>query len=268
MSIERNKNKQSVVNKQSADLWNKYYKEEKMNPKIGFFGSYDIFLHDSILAKYLPFNKKNKEEVKICELGSGDGKLLKKIADNFNYKPFGIEFAKGPIEQARNRGINMIEGDVFNKELLEKYKEHFDVVYSYGFIEHITPPEKAVDVHLQLLKRGGHFFIQIPSLKGFNYLKFKIFRPDLLPLHNLAIMEEEKLRHLCRKENVKELFCKNYGTFKLRIPMAKKNIRWYVLRIIYSLEYILNPICRLVFRDKGFETKLFSPCIMFIGRKI
>lgn len=262
------KNKQSVVNKQSKDLWNNYYKEEKMNPKVGFFGSYDIFLHDTILAKYLPFNKKNRKEVKICEIGSGDGKLLKKIADNFNYEPFGIELAQEPIKQAKDKRINMIEGDAFDRIILEKYKGYFDVIYSYGFIEHIMPPEKAVKIHLQFLKKGGYFFIQIPRLKGFNYLKFKIFRPDLLPLHNLTIMEEKTLRSLCKKENVQELFCKNYGTFKLRIPMAKKNIRWHILKVVCSLEYILNPICRLIFKNKGFETRLFSPCVMFIGKKI
>ena len=257
-----------MKNKCSKDIWENYYKKEKINPKVGFFSSYDIFLCDSIFAKYLPFNKKNRKEVKICEIGSGDGKLLKKIADNFNYEPFGIEYALGPIKQAEERGIKIISGDVFDRTILEKYKEYFDVVYSYGFIEHIITPEKAVDVHLQILKKGGIFFIQIPRLKGFNYLKFKIFRPDLLPLHNLGIMEKEKLQALCNRPAVEKLFCKNYGTFKLRIPMAKKNIRWYILKFICSLEYILNPFCRLVFKDKGFETRLFSPCIMFIGKKI
>ena len=257
-----------MENKQSVDLWNNYYREEKINPRAGFFSSYDIFLCDSILAKYLPFNKEDKEKIKVCEIGSGDGKLLKKIADNFNYEPFGIEFASGPIKQAAGRGINVVEGNVFTESILKKYKEYFDVVYSYGFIEHIMPPERAIDIHLQLLKKGGYFFIQIPRLKGFNYLKFKIFRPDLLPLHNLTIMEEETLRFLCKKENVEELFCKNYGTFKLRLPMAKKNISWHILRFICSLEYILNPFCRLVFKNKGFEIKLLSPCVIFIGRKI
>ncbi len=257
----------SIENKQSVELWDNYYREEKTNPKVGFFSSYDIFLHDAILAKYLPFNKKSKEEVKICEIGSGDGKLLKKIADNFNYEPFGIENAQEPIRQARDRGINMIEGDVFDEAILEKYNGYFDVVYSYGFIEHIMPPEKAVEIHLRLLKKGGYFFIQIPRLKGFNYLRFKIFRPDLLPLHNLTIMEEEQLRRFCKKESVQELFCKNYGTFKLRVPMPKKNIFWFILRVVYSLEFILNPICRIVFKDNGFETRLFSPCVMFIGKK-
>lgn len=259
-----------MENKYSVDVWNEYHKKERkihIKPKGGFFISYDIFLCDTILSKYLPSNKENREKIKICEIGCGDGKLLKKIADDFNYQPFGIEYSAEAIKKAEKTGVKVIKGNVFSKDLLNKYKEYFDIVYSYGFIEHIIPPEKAVEAHLQLLKKGGYFFVQIPRLKGFNYLKAKIFRPDLLPLHNLKIMEEEALGLLCKKENVEELFCKNYGTFKLRLPLAQKNIRWYVLKVICGLEYFLNPICRLIFKDKGFETRLFSPCVMFIGRK-
>ncbi len=254
-----------------ANDWEKWYsKEQKLHikPKVGFLGSYDIFLCDSILGKYLSFNSGDKKKVKICEIGSGDGKLLKKIADRFNYEPYGIEYAKEGIRQAQTRGIHTIEADAFDPTMLEKYKESFDVVYSYGFIEHIMPPEKAVQAHLKILKKGGCLFIQIPRLRGFNYLKTKLFRPDYLAVHNLNLMEEDVLSLACKSDNVRELFCKNYGTFKLRIPMAEKNLRWYILKAICSLEYILNPLCRFIFKDKGFETKLFSPCVIFIGKKI
>ncbi len=260
-----------MKNKYSLDFWNKYYKEERkiqIKPKGGFFNSYDIFLCDKILEKYLPFNKGNKEQIKICEIGSGDGKLLKKIADKFNYKPFGIEYALKSTKQAEEIGINVIEKDVFDSAILEKYKEYFDVVYSYGFAEHIMPPEKAVEVHLHLLKKGGYFFIQIPRLKGFNYFKVKLFNPDLILLHNLNLMEGEALESACAQKGVQKLFCSNYGTFKLRIHLTKKGVRWHVLKAICGLEYFLNPLLRLIFKDKGFETRLFSPCVMFIGRKI
>ena len=81
-------------------------------------------------------------------------------------------------------------------------------------------------------------------------------------------MEEEILESLCLQHGVEKLFCKNYGTFKLRLPIAKKNISWYILKTICMLEYVLNPAFRLIFKDKGFETKLFSPCAIFIGKKI
>src|ERR1035437_8913379 len=167
-----------MKNKFSLDGWENYHKNDgKMHikPKTKFFESYDVFLCDSILKKYLPFNNGDKKNIKICEIGSSDGKLVKKISDGFNYQPFGVEYASEPIKQAEKRGVEVIKGDIFDKNILEKYKEYFDVVYSYGFIEHIIPPEEAVAVHLQILKRGGIFFMQIPRLKGFNYLKFKIF---------------------------------------------------------------------------------------------
>lgn len=260
-----------MKNRYSLEVWNDYYEKERkihVKPKAGFFASYDIFLCDSILAKYLPFNKGNKEDVKVCEIGSGDGKLVRKIAESFNYEPFGIEYAPEAVEQSKKIGVKSILGDAFDKNLLEKYDEYFDVVYSYGFAEHIFPPEKAVEVHLKLLKKGGYFFVQIPRLKGFNYLKARLFRPDLIPLHNISLMEAEALELACMQKGVKKLLCENYGTFKLRIPLAKKNIRWYVLKAICALEYVLNPLCRMLFRDKGFETKTFSPAIMFIGKKL
>lgn len=260
-----------MKNKYSLDFWNEYYNEERkvcIKPKGGFFGSYDTYLCDKIFEKYLPVNKGSREQAKVCEIGSGDGKLLRKIADKFNYEPFGIEYASKSTEDAKEMGINLIENDAFDEAVLEKYKEYFDVVYSYGFVEHIIPPEKAVKIHLQLLKKGGYFFVQIPRLKGFNYLKVKLFRPEFISQHNLDLMEGEALRAACKSDNVEELFCKNYGTFKLRISLPKKSARWYVLKTICVLEYFLNPVCRLIFKDKGFETRLFSPCVIFIGRKI
>jgi len=261
-----------IQNKYKIEDWDNYYKYEKpiyVKPKNGFFMPYDIFLCDAILEKYLPYyNGKTKEKApKICEIGCGDGRLVKKISEKFNYIPFGIEYSKPAIEEAKKLGINIIEGDVFDDTILNKHKNYFDIVYSYGFIEHINPPNKAVDIHLSLLKPGGYFFIQIPRFKGFNYWKIKFFRPDLLPFHNLDIMESEKIRSLCKKNNVEELFVGNYGTFKMRVPMNKKNYKYYLLKILSLLEYLLGPILRLIFGWHGFETKFFSPAIIFIGRR-
>lgn len=260
-----------VENKYGVKDWDNYYVTEKrihIALKRGFFISYDIFLCDSILEKYLSkYKGPLKNAPKICEIGCGDGKLVKKLSDKFGYEPFGIEWSKPATNGARKLGVNVIEGDVFDKNLLDKYSKFFDIVYSYGFIEHINPPEKAINVHLTLLKPGGYFFVQIPRFKDFNYWRIKFFRPDLLPLHNLEIMEEEKLRVLCNRPNIEELFCRNYGTFKLRVPMDKKNLKYYFLKCLCLLEYPLNPLFRILFGRRGFETKLFSPAVIFIGRK-
>lgn len=261
-----------VENKYKLQDWDDYYEGERkihIKPVNGFFSFYDIYLCDSILRKYLPrYNGVLSQRPKMCEIGSGDGKLVKKISKLFGYKPFGIEYSELGAKVAQQGGVETVVGDAFDKKLLKKYAEAFDVVYSYGFVEHIYPPQKAVAIHLSMLKKGGYFFIQIPRLRCFNYLKAKLFRSDLLPFHNLDLMEEEALREACERDDVEEIFCKKYGTLKLRIPMAEKNIRWYIIRILSNLELFFSPCFRLLFEKKGFETRLFSPSVIFIGRKI
>lgn len=260
-----------VKNLHKLQDWENYYSDNiplQVKLKAGLFTSYDIFLCDSILEKYIPrYNGQLKSQPTICEIGSGNGKLVKKIAELLGYKPYGIEYSKEAAEISKKNGVDVFVGDAFDKKVANKFKNRFDAVFSYGFVEHIIPPEKAIKLHLSLVKPGGYFIIQIPRFKGFNFLRLKFFRPDLLKNHNLDIMNEDVLEKLCRLPNVKKIYCRNYGTFKLRLPMDKKNFKYYLLKGICSLDYILNPMLRLLFGSKGFETNFFSPSVMFIGKR-
>lgn len=261
-----------ISNKYTRAGWDNYYTGERkihIKPKTGLFTSYDIYLCDYLIQKYIPkYSKREKNKPKIAEIGSGDGKLLKKIALMLGLDPIGIEYSKEAAKIAEKNGVKTIVSDAFDKKLSKKYKNHFDVVYSYGFIEHIIPPEKAVKIHLELLKPGGYFFIQIPRFKGFNLWKMKFFRPDLVSLHNFDVMNEDVLNKLCFLPNVEKIFCSNYGTLKLRIPINKRGLKYYLLKVICTLDYVLNPTMRILFKEKGFETSFFSPAVIFIGRKI
>ena len=258
-------------NKYDKSVWENFYTGERkihIKPKAGLFTSYDVFLCDSIITKHIPsFSSYKKQKPKITEIGSGDGKLLKKFADMLKMEPTGIEYSKEAARIAEKNGIKTIVADAFDKKFLAKYKNHFDVVFSYGFLEHILPPEKAAKIHYDILKPGGYVIIQIPRFKGFNLFKVKFLRPDLVPLHNFNVMNEDKLAKACKDPRIEKIFCKNYGTFKFRFPMDKKNFRYYLLKTICYLEYLLNPCFRILFGDRGFETYPFSPAVMFIGRK-
>ena len=260
-----------VVNKFDQSDWENYYTGERkihIKPRVGLFTSYDIFLCDNIILKNVPsFSGRTKQKNKITEIGSGDGKLLKKFAEMLNMEPIGIEYSKEAAMIAQKNGIKTIVADAFDKKFLTKYKNYFDVVLSYGFLEHILPPRKAAKIHYDILKPGGYVIIQIPRFRGFNLLKTKFLRPELIPLHNLKVMNEDKLEEACRDPRIEKLFCKNYGTFKFRFPMEKKNARYYLLKAVCYLEYLINPILRILFGNHGFETYIFSPAVMFIGRK-
>lgn len=251
--------------------WEKYYTTNiplQVKLDSGLFTSYDIFLCDSIIKNNIPrYQGPVKKQPIICEIGSGDGKLIKKVANMIGFKPYGIEYSKEAIKISKKNGVDVFAKNAFDKEVIAKFKNHFDAVFSYGFIEHIIPPQKAIRLHLDLVKPGGYFIIQIPRFKKFNFLRLKFFRPDLIASHNLDIMEAKKLESLCLLPNVEKIYCGNYGTFKFRLPMNRKNYKYYILKIICTLDYILNPMFKLLLKNKGLETDLFSPSVMFIGRK-
>lgn len=262
----------NIKNLHKQQDWDSYYQNHaplQVKLRSGIFTSYDIFICDTILNKFLPkYHGPIKKQPILCEIGSGDGKLLKKVAKMINYKPEGIEYSREAARIAEKNGVKTIIGDAFDPKLVNKYKDYFDAVFSYGFIEHILPPEKAVKLHLDLIKPGGYFVIQIPRFRGFNYLRIKIFRPDLIKNHNLNIMNEDIIEKLCKINGVKKIYCGNYGTFKLRLPMDRRGFKYYLLKTICYLDYVINPILRLLFSDKGFESYFFSPSTMFIGQKI
>lgn len=257
-----------VVNTFKQTEWDDYFLHERkiqVMPKAGLFTSYDIYLCDSIIQKNVP--KFEKENAKICEIGSGDGRLLKKLAVMLGCQPYGVEYSKETAKESIRSGIKVIIKDAFDKNFLKKYKNYFDVVYSYGFLEHILPPEKAVKIHYEILKPGGYAIIQIPRFKGFNLLKAKILRPEIIPFHNLDIMNADLLKRVCQDNKIEAILCQNYGTFKFRFPMDKKNKRYFLLKAFCLLEYITNPLMRILFGSRGFETNFFSPAVIFIGKK-
>lgn len=250
--------------------WENYYTRNipLQIKNAGVFTSYDIYLCDYLIANFIPkYKGKTGNKPIICEIGSGDGKLVKKIGKMMGYEPFGIEYSKEAAELSKRNGVKVLYGNAFKESNINKLRNKFDVVFSYGFIEHIIPPEKAIKIHIDMLKPGGYLIVQIPRFKGFNFLRLKIFRPDLIKNHNLDIMNEDVLEKLCSTKEIEKIYCKNYGTFKLRLPMENKNLKYYILKGICLLDYVLNPTFRILFGTRGFETYLFSPAVIFIGRK-
>ena len=262
-------------NKYSQETWDDFYSNERKNhikiKENSIFSSYDIFLCDNIFDKYFP-RSDNWNKLKIVEIWSWDWKMLKKISDKYWYNATGLEYSQAWVKMWLANWVNTILCDVFDEEQISPFFEKFDIVYSYWFIEHIIPVEKAIEQHIKLLKKWWTLIMQIPRIKWFNYKKIKLLRPDLIPLHNLDLMEDFILSKHCKNfKELQEIYCKNYWTFKIRVPTSKEimwNFKYYIAKFLSYFEYISNPLLRLLFWKKGHESKYFSPCIIYIWKKI
>jgi len=238
-----------------------------------FVRSYaDYLLWDVIYKKYMPKTKR----AKVLEVGSAPGYNLVRLSQTFDFVPYGIEYSDSGVELNRKIFIshnlnpdNVIAADFLSDEFHKRYKGYFDIVISAGFIEHFTDVEDIIEKHINLLTEGGYLIVSIPNLRGFNYILQLFFQKKiLLSMVDLNIMQKKEFLKMFDKECLSTLFCDYYGTFNFGLFNTKRNspLR-FVLICCNILQLLLNALFRLLLRDKGAESRLFSPYLIFIGVK-
>lgn len=266
-------------------LWDNLYEKtaKKQHMKSGasyrglrkHFRQYsDYLLWDVIFKKYLP----KREGAKILEVGSAPGDFLVTAYKKYRFEPYGVEYSeRGVIQNKELFSLNnistknVIHADFFDDDFQQDYKEYFDIVVSRGFIEHFTNVEEVIDRHLNVLVKEGCLVVSIPNLNQHSIYGWcaALFNKKRLETHNLDIMSKEAFTKLFDRRDLSTLFCGYYGT--LRLNLISSGERFLMRLLLYGkgrLQQLLNPILRLVLRDKGIESKRFSPFLLFIGFKI
>lgn len=237
-----------------------------------WFGNYsEYILWETIIKKHLPVNP----ELKVIEIGSAPGETLVHLHRTLGYIPFGNEYTASGAEVNRQtftaNGIdaaNVIEADFFNNDFQKKYSEKFDIVCSFGFLEHFENPQEVIDLHINLLKPGGYVMVTIPNFTNCNLKIVNFFDSDVMKIHNLKIMSSEVLDSFFKNKNIDRIECRYYGTFNAGLFVTNiGGLKKILLSALQVMQLFFNITFRLIFRRKGFESKNFSPYIIFIGRK-
>lgn len=210
---------------------------------------------------------------KIIEIGCAPGHKLADFARWYGYEPYGVEYTAVGVQATRETFAkyhfpteNIFLNDFFDAHFQETHSSEFDVVMSYGFIEHFNDPVSVIKAHLHLLKPGGLLLIMIPNLKGIYYAFLRLLAPDCLAIHNLAIMNKNIFKKLFQGLNTQELFCDYYGLLNLGLLQARGSWRQALLKMAWRIQFLCNPFLSFV-RHPMLENALTSPYLLYIGRK-
>lgn len=153
----------------SPDFWDSCYDGRTLTP----FNDKDWHNYVSIqvakLIESLGLSKKS-----ICEVGGGDAGIssyfAKKYGDSdfyiIDFSPAGCALAKKRCE-AEGVTLSIVQSDVFSppKEFLKK----FDLVFSFGVVEHFRDLASIMKAKKDLLKPDGRLFTLIPNFSGSVY---------------------------------------------------------------------------------------------------
>ena len=233
----------------------------------------DAMAWQVIYPTYLP----KTPGLKFLEVGSAPGTNLIRMHETFGYEPYGIEYTENGVRQNREllarHGIapeNCIHADFFSDEIAARYRNHFDIIYSGGFIEHFTDVESVIARHLELLAPGGILMIDIPNLRGLNWAVTRVVNGDILPVHNLSIMDKRAFSALFERHAVEPLFCDYYGTVNFLLFFTdNRYFRRIVERATGLAQLACNLVLNRVMRSRGarVESRHTSPYLLYIGRK-
>lgn len=133
-----------------------------------------------------------EEEGSVLEVGCAPGKWLAYVAQISRLMPAGIEYSRAGLAATRRNfaahGIEpgaLIEGDFF----AIAPERRFDVVMSFGFVEHFDDPCEVVARHLEWLRPGGLLVIGVPNFTGVHGWMQRAVGPETYAAHNLEVMD-------------------------------------------------------------------------------
>jgi SAM-dependent methyltransferase len=184
-------------------------------------------------------------------------------------KPSGIEYSQTGMEATiRNfELLNLPVDEILTGDFFAiKGDPRFDLVMSFGFIEHFDDPNSVIDRHLDWVKPGGKLVLGVPNFNGIYRPIQQILDPSLLDKHNLSIMNLDYFRGLEKILPISLKSARYIGSFEPNLPIAKDKphtIKQILVKIFLS---ITNRIRKLSFFD-NLNHPLISSYIIVVFTK-
>ena len=207
----------------------------------------------------------------ILEIGAANSFWLPYFSQKFNYEVYGLDYSEIGCQQARdNLKYWNVPGTILHRDLFDDNKDlinQFDVILSFGVVEHFTDPSTPLKQAYKFCKPGGIIITIIPNLIGFvggtlqKLISKEIYDlhvpmspPQLRDYHNIAGFEVEEADY--------------FGFFNLGVVNLTK-FPDIITRILYRLLRILNEIVWKTFKilQSMPDTRGFSPYILVVAKK-
>lgn len=167
------------------------------------------------------YKKENNATPKnILDIGCSFGGLLETAKNKFGLEPYGVEISKYSSEYARERGINVIQGNI---EEIQIESEKFDIVTMVEVIEHLTNPLETMRKIYKATTWGGIVLVQTANIEALQSKLWGNKYHYYLPGH-LHYFSNKTLRHLLYSSG----FTKVYEFYPVEFGLLAKVVKTYL----------------------------------------
>lgn len=124
---------------------------------------------------------------RLVEIGCGASQWLPYFHRTFGFEVSGIDYSPEGIRRVEHilarsgTPATVVEADMFAPP--DRFVEAFDVVVSFGVVEHFTDTADAIRACARFLRPGGLMITEVPTMSGLYGLAYKTLRPAIYAKH-------------------------------------------------------------------------------------
>ena len=185
-----------------------------------------------------------KDNQSCLEIGCYPGKFLAVFGEK-GYELNGVDMFKDTetLLPAWLKSQKYKVGDFYQEDFLRfETKNKFDVIGSFGFIEHFNNWPWVVKRQVELAKTGGIILVDVPNLKSpLYYLLYRVLEPSVLLSHEMSALNLKAIKKVFEANNceIKSAGYTGYFYFRFVTKNDKwsKNLEWAInfLRPVFEL---------------------------------
>lgn len=210
---------------------------------------------------------RGKSGCRFLEVGCSPGHVSASLVRAFGFQAEGVDFSPEAhlfLESMASVGCH---GAVLHRADLRCFspERRYEIVSSFGLVEHFRDFDSILDHHDRLLMPGGLCLIVVPNFRGVQWLYHRLFDARDLRCHNLDVMDP----------NVFQRFAKRHGHKVMVLAHAGRIAFWNVdlegrLPMVLTRR-VLSRFARGVASQIGhwlpLASPLWSPWLVYLGRK-
>ena len=256
----------------TQEYWDKVLEDAKL-PRENTAGSYLY----NITMKYIKPVLQSANYTSFFEVGCGSSGWLPYFAKKYNYKVSGLDYSEVGCKLARKNLelLNIDYGEILCRDFFQPDPtsgKTYDVVFSYGVIEHFSDPVKVAGIFKSFTAPGGIMITLIPNFMGTTAILTKRFMKNIYDIHNIITPQVLAEFHT---KNGMEIIKNGYaGIYSFAVvpwirsthPLFKEGSfsRKVLLFLIKATDKVLGTLFRILPFD--IPSKMFSPYIICIAK--
>jgi 2-polyprenyl-3-methyl-5-hydroxy-6-metoxy-1,4-benzoquinol methylase len=257
----------------SQQYWDEVLKSAKL-PRINTDSSYLY----RVTMRYVDRVLRNSSYRTFFEVGCGSSGWLPYFARKYNFTVSGLDYSVPGCELARQnlKMLGIAYGDIFCKDLFAPdctEGKRYDVIFSYGVIEHFEKPEEVVKIFSSFLNEGGIIISLVPNYNGLAGSISKRFIRENYDIHN--VIDKRGLEKIHAVNGLKIVKNGYAGMFTFGVlPLVLSNhwlFREGTLRrkMAFFFTKAYDKVMTTLFKLLPFDlpTRYFSPYVICIARK-